>query len=69
MQRYKIFVDGSAGTTGLRILDRLAGRPELELISLPEADRKTWTPAPKPAPKPTWCSSACRTRPRGRSCR
>ena len=40
MQRYKIFVDGSAGTTGLRILDRLAGRPELELISLPEADRK-----------------------------
>ena len=40
MQRYKIFVDGSAGTTGLRILDRLAGRPELELVSLPEADRK-----------------------------
>ena len=40
MQRYKIFVDGFAGTTGLRILDRLAGRPELELISLPEADRK-----------------------------
>ena len=40
MQRYKIFVDGSAGTTGLRILDRLAGRPELELISFPEADRK-----------------------------
>ena len=40
MQRYKIFVDGSAGTTGLRILDRLAGRPELEPISLPEADRK-----------------------------
>lgn len=40
MQRYKIFVDGSAGTTGLRILDRLAGRPELELISLTEADRK-----------------------------
>ena len=40
MQRYKIFVDGSAGTTGLRILDRLAGRPELELVSLPEANRK-----------------------------
>ena len=40
MQRYKIFVDGSAGTTGLRSLDRLAGRPELELVSLPEADRK-----------------------------
>ena len=40
MTPYKIFVDGSAGTTGLRILDRLAGRPELQLLSLPEADRK-----------------------------
>ena len=40
MKTYKIFVDGSAGTTGLRLLDRLSGRPELELISIPEADRK-----------------------------
>ncbi len=40
MKTYKIFVDGSAGTTGLRILDRLSGRPELELLTIPEADRK-----------------------------
>ena len=40
MKTYKIFVDGSAGTTGLRILDRLSGRPELELLTISEADRK-----------------------------
>ena len=36
----RIFIDGSAGTTGLRIYDRLAQRPELEWIQLPEALRK-----------------------------
>lgn len=36
----KIFVDGSAGTTGLRIFERLSQRPELELIRLPEERRK-----------------------------
>lgn len=40
MAKYKIFVDGSAGTTGLRIADRLAARPEFELLTIPEADRK-----------------------------
>lgn len=36
----KVFIDGSAGTTGLRIFDRLKGREEIELITLPEALRK-----------------------------
>ncbi|MBO6054850.1 MAG: N-acetyl-gamma-glutamyl-phosphate reductase [Oscillospiraceae bacterium] len=36
----KVFIDGSAGTTGLRIYDRLAGRADLELIILPDAVRK-----------------------------
>ena len=36
----KIYIDGSAGTTGLRIHDRLKDRPELEILSLPEELRK-----------------------------
>lgn len=36
----KIFIDGSAGTTGLRIADRLALRKDLELIILPDHLRK-----------------------------
>ena len=36
----KIFIDGSAGTTGLRIHERLAKRPDLEILSLPAEKRK-----------------------------
>ena len=36
----KIFVDGAAGTTGLQIRERLAGRRDVETIVLPEAQRK-----------------------------
>ena len=36
----KIFIDGSAGTTGLRIRERLADRPHLNILTLPEELRK-----------------------------
>ena len=36
----RVFIDGSAGTTGLRIGQRLAGRGDIELVALPEALRK-----------------------------
>jgi N-acetyl-gamma-glutamyl-phosphate reductase len=35
-----VFIDGAAGTTGLEIADRLAGRPEFSLLQLDEARRK-----------------------------
>ena len=36
----RIFIDGSAGTTGLRIRERLAGRADIEVVALPEELRK-----------------------------
>ena len=36
----KIFIDGSAGTTGLRIFDRLKDRKDIELVTLPDELRK-----------------------------
>jgi N-acetyl-gamma-glutamyl-phosphate reductase len=38
--RPTVFIDGHVGTTGLRIRDWLAPRTDLELVVLPEAQRK-----------------------------
>ncbi|TAL56776.1 N-acetyl-gamma-glutamyl-phosphate reductase [Pandoraea sp.] len=35
-----VFIDGDQGTTGLQIHERLRGRTDLKLLTLPEAERK-----------------------------
>ncbi len=35
-----VFIDGAAGTTGLEIAERLAGRSEFELVILDDERRK-----------------------------
>ena len=37
---YKVFIDGKAGTTGLRIYDRLSLRKDIELLTLSDEERK-----------------------------
>jgi len=37
---FKVFIDGRHGTTGLKIDERLAGRSDIEILSIPEDKRK-----------------------------
>jgi N-acetyl-gamma-glutamyl-phosphate reductase len=39
----RVFIDGEAGTTGLQIAERLAGRGDIELLRLDDAARKDAT--------------------------
>jgi N-acetyl-gamma-glutamyl-phosphate reductase len=38
--KYKVFVDGREGTTGLKLHERLALQPDIELLNIEEARRK-----------------------------
>ncbi len=37
---YKVFIVGQAGTTGLRIYERLAARPDIKVLTIDEEKRK-----------------------------
>lgn len=37
---YKVFVDGQEGTTGLKILERLSGRDDIQVLEIDNAARK-----------------------------
>ena len=36
----KVFIDGSEGTTGLRIFERFEGRTDIEILKIPSELRK-----------------------------
>ena len=57
----KVFIDGSAGTTGLRIAERLAQRQDIQLIALPEALRKDVSVRKQALNEATSPFCACRT--------
>jgi len=49
----RVFIDGSSGTTGLRIHERLSQRSDIQLVTIPEAQKKD------PATKRKMLNSGC----------
>ena len=43
---FKVFVDGQEGTTGLRLLDYLSQRDDIELLRIAEDKRRIQPSAP-----------------------
>ena len=40
MSKFKVFIDGKAGTTGLKIYERLGSRDDIEILLIDEDKRK-----------------------------
>ena len=56
----KVFIDGKAGTTGLRIEERLSMRDDIEIVTLPDELRKDPTAKKDPSSSlSTPCSWLC----------
>ncbi|SUJ14747.1 N-acetyl-gamma-glutamyl-phosphate reductase [Sphingomonas paucimobilis] len=64
-----VFIDGGAGTTGLEIADRLAGRPDLSILTCPMIAARTPGRGARRSTTPTSSFSACPTMRRAKRCR
>ncbi len=66
---FKVFVDGQEGTTGLRLLDYLSGRSDVELLRIADDKRKDPAERARFLTPPTSPSCACPMWPRARRSR